>query len=228
MPRRHRSCGPPGPVVGNRIAVYNDVIINSQGNFMSDLPQAPLSRSLRHEIEAIRGNWLWLVLLGASLIVLGLVALSAPVLASVATAVALGTLFFVSGMFEIAGSFWTRHWSGMLVVLLSGILTAVLGFLMVSSPIKADIALTVLIASVLLVGGIFKISAALSHRIGAWLWLVLSGGIDVLLAVVIWQAFPLSSFVVPGVLLGINMVFRGVTWVMIGLTVKKLPAVGAV
>jgi uncharacterized membrane protein HdeD (DUF308 family) len=195
---------------------------------MSEPLQTPHNRSLRHEVEAIRCNWLWFVLLGAGLIVLGLVALSAPVVASVATAVALGTLFFVSGLFEIAGSFWARHWSGMLVLLLSGILTAVLGFMMVSNPIKADLALTVLIASVLLVSGIFKVAAPLSHQIGAWLWLVLSGAVDILLAVTIWRAFPVSSFVVPGILLGINMVFRGVTWIMIGLTVKKLPGAGAV
>jgi uncharacterized membrane protein HdeD (DUF308 family) len=190
---------------------------------MSELPQMPIGRALRHEIAAIRSNWFWFVVLGIALAVLGVIALCAPVIASLATAIALGSLLLVSGLFEIVGSFWARHWSGTLVVLLSGILTAVLGFLLLERPLEGTLGLTVLIMSFLFVDGIFKVAAALSHRVGAWLWLVFSGVIDVLLALIIWRGLPGIGLVVVGVLVGINLIVRGVTWIMIGLEVKKLP-----
>jgi uncharacterized membrane protein HdeD (DUF308 family) len=193
-----------------------------QENVMSELPQTPIGRALRHEIAAIHSNWLWFVILGIALIVLGTIALGAPVVASLATTLVLGSLFLVSGLFEVVGAFWSRHWSGTLIVLLSGILTAVLGFVLLSNPRGGTSGLTVLIASFLFVSGIFKVVAALSYRVGAWIWLVFSGAIDVLLALLIWRTLPSSGLVLVGVLVGFNLIVRGVTWIMIGLSVRRL------
>ena len=43
--------------------------------------EAPLRKVVRHEIQAIRGKWIWLVVLGIALIVLGTVLLGSPVIA---------------------------------------------------------------------------------------------------------------------------------------------------
>ena len=192
---------------------------------MSELPTTPMTRTLAHEIEAIRGNWLWFVILGIALIVLGMVALGTPVIATHAIVMVLGSLFLASGLFEILGAFWARKWSGTLIVLLSGILTAVLGFILLEHSIVGALALTVLILSFLLVSGIFKVAAALSHRVGAWLWLVFSGVVDVLLALLIWKGLPETSLIVVGILVGINMIVRGLTWIMIGLSIRSLVSV---
>ena len=36
----------------------------------SSLPETPLRKVIRHELQAIRGKWIWLVVLGIALIVL--------------------------------------------------------------------------------------------------------------------------------------------------------------
>src|SRR5690349_3251360 len=46
------------------------------------LPATPLRKAIRHELEAIRGKWVWLVALGVALIVLGTVMLGSPVVAT--------------------------------------------------------------------------------------------------------------------------------------------------
>jgi hypothetical protein len=33
-------------------------------------PETPLRKAVRHELQVIRGNWVWLVVLGIALIVL--------------------------------------------------------------------------------------------------------------------------------------------------------------
>ena len=37
----------------------------------TSLPETPLRKAIRHELQAIRGKWIWLVVLGIALIVLG-------------------------------------------------------------------------------------------------------------------------------------------------------------
>ena len=56
-----------------------------------DLGRRPLAAAMRpeprHELNALRGNWIWFVLLGVALLVLGTVALGSVVVASLAAAV---------------------------------------------------------------------------------------------------------------------------------------------
>ena len=66
-----------------------------------DLSHRPLAAALRpelrHELNALRGNWSWFVLLGVALVVLGTVALGSVVIASLAAAVAIGVLLLLGG-----------------------------------------------------------------------------------------------------------------------------------
>ena len=152
------------------------------------LPETPLRKVIRHELQAIRGKWIWLVVLGISLIVLGTILLGFPVIATLATVHALGALILVGGVMEVVGAFWCQEWSGFFLALLSGILGVVVGLMLLGNPIQGGITLTVLLASFLFVGGIFKAVAAIAHRFEGWGWLLLSGVIDVVLGVMIGGA----------------------------------------
>ena len=121
----------------------------------------PLVLELRHGLNALRGNWFWFVLLGGALVVLGVIALGSVVIASLAAAVAIGTLLLLGGVAEAVGAFWCRGWSGFFLHLLSGVLSIVVGVLFLRAPVGALAALTLLMACFLMVGGIFKIVAAL-------------------------------------------------------------------
>jgi uncharacterized membrane protein HdeD (DUF308 family) len=183
----------------------------------------PLVAELRHELNALRGHWLWFVLLGVALIVLGVIALGAVVIASLATAVAIGAILLVGGVAETTGAFWCRGWSGIFFHLLSGVLSIVIGALFLRAPVDALLALTLLLSRLLFVGGIFKIIAALTYRFAAWGWPLLSGIIDVILGVMIWREWPASALWVIGLFVGINLLFRGFNWIALGLSVRALP-----
>jgi uncharacterized membrane protein HdeD (DUF308 family) len=187
----------------------------------------PLRRAIRHELQAIRGKWIWLVVLGIALIVLGTVLLGSPVIATLATVTALGFLILIGGGIEIVGAFWCREWSGFFLALLSGILGIVVGLMLLGNPIQGGITLTILLASFLFVGGIFKAVAAIAHRFEGWGWLLLSGVIDVVLGVLIWRELPGSGLAIIGLLVGISIIFRGVSWLMVGFALKRIPATAA-
>ncbi len=178
--------------------------------------------AVRHEIDALQGHWLWFVIVGSALVVLGAVALSSMAIASLATAVALGVLMLMSGVAETLGAFWCRAWSGFTLLLLSGLLSMVVGVMFLEAPVGALVTLTLLVACLLIVGGIFKIVGAISYQFASWGWPMASGVIDVVLGILIWQQWPACSFWVIGLFVGINFLFRGMNWVGLGLSLRAL------
>jgi uncharacterized membrane protein HdeD (DUF308 family) len=180
-------------------------------------------QELRHELNALLGNWFWFVLLGVALVVLGTIALGSVVVASLAAAVAIGVLLLLGGVAEVVGAFWCRCWSGFFLELLSGVLSIVVGLLFLRAPVGALAALTLLIACFLMVGGIFKVVSAVAYRFAAWGWSLAGGIIDVILGVLIWQGWPASSLWVIGLFVGINLIFRGFNWIALGLALRSLP-----
>lgn len=176
---------------------------------------------LRQEIAAFRRNWLWFVLLGVALIIVGVIALGSLVLASLATAVAIGALLLVSGIAEVIGAIWCRGWSGVFLHLLSGLLSIAVSVLFLGAPVDALLALTLLVACLLTVGGVFKIIAAFSYRFEGWGWPLVSGIIDLILGVLIWLEWPESALWVIGLFVGISLVFRGFNWIGLGLALRN-------
>jgi uncharacterized membrane protein HdeD (DUF308 family) len=191
---------------------------------MSTSIERPLIAHLRHELNALRGNWYWFVILGIAVVVLGVVALGSVVIASLAAAAAIGILLLLAGGAEAVGAFWCRGWSGFFLHLLSGILSIVVGVLFLRAPLGALAALTLLMACFFMVSGIFKIVAAASYRFASWGWALVGGVVDLVLGVLIWLEWPESALWVIGLFIGISLVFRGFNWIALGLALRALPA----
>lgn len=179
-------------------------------------------QQLRHDIGVLRGNWFWFVLLGVALMIMGCVALGSVVIATLATAVAIGVLLLIGGVAEIVGAFWARGWSGFLLHVLSGVLSIVVGVLFLRAPVDAVLAMTLLLACLLMVGGIFRIVAALSYRFAGWGWPLAGGIVDVILGMMIWMGWPETSVWVIGMFVGISLLFRGANWIGLGMALRSL------
>ena len=182
---------------------------------------------LRREFQHLRRDWWWLFLFGVLLVVCGTAAvISQPLTAllSVAVPVMLGVVLMVAGIATVIASFWVGKWSGTLVQLLVGILYLVLGFMVTDKPLQATMALTLFIAAFCIVVGIFRVVAALTIHYPYWGWSLLNGMITFLLGVIIYHHFPQSAIWVLGLLVGLEMLFHGWTWIMLSLAIKKIPA----
>ena len=190
---------------------------------MSTTVEAPVDADVRMALSAFRRNWLWFVLLGGALIFVGLIALGSLWIASLATAVVIGALLVVGGVVEIVGAFWSRRWGGFFLHLLSGLLSLVVGGLFLRAPVDALLALTLLLACLLTVGGVFKIVAALSYRFEGWGWPLANGIIDLILGAMIWLEWPASALWVIGLFVGISLVFRGFNWIGLGFALREQP-----
>ncbi len=179
-------------------------------------------RVMRHELEAIRGNWAWFLALGIILIVAGTLAVGMPFVASLASVVLLGTLLIMGGIAQLVGAFWTRDWSGFFLTMLMGVLYLVLGVMFLRHPGGALEAMTLLLTCGLMVSGLFRIIGSLMYRFPNWGWTLVGGVINLLLGIYIYSQWPLDSFFVLGLFVGIDLIFTGWTWVMLALAVKNV------
>lgn len=187
-------------------------------------PPAPIREAIRHDLAAIRARWGWVVALGLATVAMGALLIGAPVMTTLATMTVLSVLLILAGVGQLIGAFWSRTTSGFLVHLLTGLLYLILGVVTINRPLVLSEILTLLIGSVLIVGGAFRIAAAATVRFEGWAWSALGGAIGLLLGLMIWMQWPVSSLWVIGVFLGIDVLFIGLTWVITGLAIRRLPS----
>jgi uncharacterized membrane protein HdeD (DUF308 family) len=186
----------------------------------------PFGGALRQEFRHLRENWWWFLLLGILLAVCGTAALVFPtmtVVTSFAAVVVLGVALMVAGLATIVAALWAGKWSGLLVQLLVGILYVVAGFGLADSPGRSAAILTLFLASLFIVAGTFRAVAALMMRFPHWGWTLLNGLITLLCGVIIYRHFPDAALWVIGVLVGVDMLFQGWTWIMLAIAVRNIP-----
>lgn len=188
-------------------------------------PVSPLGAAVKHELEALKNEWWWFLLLGLGLVLLGVVSLSSALITGLVTetmVVFFGVLLLMGGVGQLISAFWAGRWSGFLLSLVMGLLYVVTGFVIVDRPLAGALALTLVLAMMLLVGGIFRIVSALMLRFHNWGWPLLNGVISVLLGLLIYKQLPEAAFWVIGTFVGIELIFNGWSWVMLGLGLRAL------
>jgi uncharacterized membrane protein HdeD (DUF308 family) len=185
---------------------------------------APAFPSLAHEVQALRIQWRWFLALGIALVVLGTIAIGSACIATEAAVVLFGFLLLAGGITEIVSAFWAGRWSGTLVHLLIGILYTFVGLIVIDNPVNAAIQLTLIIAIFLMISGIFRIVFALSERFTGWGWVLLNGGVTLLLGMLVYKQWPTSGLWIIGLFIGIEMIFNGWAWIMLSFGLKNAPA----
>ena len=177
------------------------------------------------ELRALREHWIWFLVMGIALVVLGSIAIGWACLATITIAATwiFGFLLLGAGIGEIIHSFTVGKWSGTLVHLLIGLLYGVVGFMMINDPADSAITLTKIIAIFMVIGGLFRVVASLSHRFPGWQWVLLNGGITLMLGVLIYKNLPESGLWFIGLYLGIDMILNGWSWIALAIALKQLP-----
>ena len=162
--------------------------------------------------ESLHAHWVIFLIEGIVLIVLGLMAVALPMLATLAVAILIGWLLLVSGVVGLVTSIWMRRASGFLWSLLSAILGIAAGIVLLWWPLSGALSLTVILTAFLTVEGIISIMYALEHKrdlSGRWGMMLLSGIVDLILAAMIFLGLPATAAWAIGLLVGINLVFGG-------------------
>ncbi|REK13028.1 MAG: HdeD family acid-resistance protein [Planctomycetota bacterium] len=185
----------------------------------------PAASELKHELEHMSSHWWWFTLLGGLLAACGTAAIVFPpvmVGTSIAVPVILGVLLMIGGVATIITAFWAGKWSGTILQLLVGILYLVCGFVFTDHPFESALFLTLFIAILFIVIGIFRTVAALTIQFPQWGWALLNGVVTFLAGVVIYRTLPEGALWVIGLLIGLELIFNGWMWIMLSLALRSM------
>jgi uncharacterized membrane protein HdeD (DUF308 family) len=173
----------------------------------------PSMSELRSRLsQAVREHWKLFLIEGIILVVLGILAILVPPLATIAVTILIGWLFLISGVAGLITTFGARNAPGFWWSLLSALLGIAAGLVLLVWPLSGAISLTLLLIVFFIIEGVLSIMYAVEHKrelTGQWGWMLVSGIIDLILAAMIWGGLPSTAAWALGLLVGINMLFGG-------------------
>ena len=167
--------------------------------------------------DAFGAHWRLMMFQGVVMIILGVLAVAAPVIATIAIDIYVGWLFLFSGVIGLIALFSSHDIPAFLWSLITAALSFALGVLLIWKPIEGALSLTFILTAFFLVEGVFQIATSLVYRDslpGTWGWMLASGVSDLLLVAIIVLGWPATGVWVLGLLVGINLFMSGWAIVM--------------
>ena len=177
--------------------------------------------------RSLHQHWKLYLFEGIVLLVLGAAAIVLPPLATLAVTIVLGWLLLVSGVVGLFTTLWMRQAPGFWWSLVSAVLGIAVGFMLLAMPLTGAFSLTVLLVAFFIIEGIASIMFSLEHKrelSGRWGWMLVSGVIDLVLALFIFAGLPSTAAWAIGLLVGINMVFGGAALIAMALHARDATA----
>lgn len=179
-----------------------------------------------HDLRPAGGvgpGWTWFVALGCAFVVLGLIAGSHLLLATVVTVYYLGCLMVLAAILQVVQSFRLTRWSGFFLWLLSGLLYAAAGAVTFMNPALASAVLTLFLALFIAAAGIARIwlgARAMSESGRGWI--VASGILSTGVGLVLLMGWPVNSAWVLGLVLAIDLIVHGGALIGIGVLLRTM------
>ena len=167
----------------------------------------------------------WILAAGLVEIILGLISIVWPAVASVSIAILLGVLLLISGGVALVTASAARGWH-LLGRLLWSFVSGLGGLYLLVYPEEGLVGLTAILVIVMFLAGTAFVGLALFGG-GNRSLLLAAGAIDVLVGVLIWAELPSSASWAIGLLVGFHLLARGIETTTFGLTVRRESAGGA-
>jgi uncharacterized membrane protein HdeD (DUF308 family) len=187
--------------------------------------QPDIARVQRAVANALHEHWKLYLVEGIVLVLLGVAAIVLPPLATLTVTLLFGWLFLLSGIIGLITTFWMRQAPGFWWSLVSAVLGIVVGVWLLASPVAGAVSLTLLLIVFFIIEGVASIMFALDHRrelSGQWGWMLASGIVDLILAVMIFGGLPSTAAWAIGLLVGINLVFGGTALIAMALHARSV------
>jgi uncharacterized membrane protein HdeD (DUF308 family) len=182
-------------------------------------------RIQRAVATSLHEHWVLFLVEGLVLVVLGLLAIVLPPIATLAVEILFGWLFLISGIMGLITTFWMRQAPGFWWALLSAVLGIAAGIVLLAWPLSGVLSLTLVLILFFAIEGIASIMYALEHKrelSGRWFWMLASGIIDLILAAIILAGLPGTAAWAIGLLVGINMIFGGSALIAMALHARDI------
>ena len=175
------------------------------------------SLSLDNSNSALPIKPIWLAVIGILLVVLGALAFTSVVMATIVSVYFVAICMVMAGAAEIAVGFRSPSRRRKLTWMLIGTLYIAAGLFAFFNPLLAAGVLTLLLGALLVAVGIVRLILSFQMRSDRrWWWMSLSAAVTLMLGVLVLAQWPISSLYILGVFLSVDLVFAGVCWITIG------------
>ena len=188
-------------------------------------PAGPQIETIRRKVAAaIQAHWKLFLIQGVVMMLLGVIAVALPNIATLAIALLIGWLFLIGGIVRALSVWQARSAPGFGWSLVTALLAIALGLILVARPLEGVLTLTMVLIALFVVEGVAAILIALEFRrhIRQWGWTLFNGIVDLVLAWLIFQGWPSTAAWAIGLLVGINMMFLGLSLTMTALAGRAL------
>jgi len=167
----------------------------------------------------------WSIALSVLLIVVGLLAIAAPLVAGVAVTSIVGWLIVFGGVTHMVIAWHVRGAGEYVWELLLGVLYMAVGWFVVWHPLEGLLGLTLILGAYFLTKGIFELVLGFRLRpVPGSGWLLLDAVISLVLAAMIWSHILTSATWVVGTLVGVGILFSGISRLGLSLAAKRVVA----
>jgi uncharacterized membrane protein HdeD (DUF308 family) len=165
----------------------------------------------------------WSIGLSVLMIVAGILAIALPMAAGIAINLLVAWLLAFSGCMHLVFAWHTRSAGGLLWELLVGALYIFIGIYLLVHPVAGLLSLTIALAIYLFLEAILEFALGFKLRpFPGSGWLLFDGILTLILAVMIWRAWPSSGEWAIGILVGVSMLFSGTSRLMLSLAARSV------
>lgn len=173
--------------------------------------------------DYVQNNRNLLLIEGVLFAILGFIAIAIPGISTLSAELFIGWLIFFGGLIQMYRTWKTRHESGFWGSLIVSLLYILFGILLLIYPIAGVISLTLLMMFFFLFEGVAKIVMGFQLRpLRRWGWFILNGVLSLIMAAIIWMGWPGTAFWVLGLLVGVNLLFFGLSLAFLALGIPNI------
>jgi uncharacterized membrane protein HdeD (DUF308 family) len=193
---------------------------------MADAQKTPSATDIaKHVQETIAQHWGWFIALGVALVLLGMTAVIFPLVSTLAAEQFFGWLLLFGGLIQCVHSYRTKTWAGFALELAIGLLYLAGGFILISNPMSGIVTLTLLLIVLFVIDGILRSMLAFKLRPArGWGWVLMSGIVSLIVGGLIWAEFPSSALWAIGLLVGLNLMFSGLSFLSLAMAGRAIEA----
>lgn len=173
-------------------------------------------------IESNRGVG-WSIAVSGLMIVAGILAILLPEVSGIAITFLVAWLMIIMGSAHLAYTWHRRERGGVWWSFLLGLVYIATGIFILLDPAAGLRTLTLLLGAYLLVEAALAIALAFSVRAHkSWAWLLFDGVVALILGFIVLLTWPRSALWVIGTLVGISMVFNGISRIMLSIAAHDI------
>lgn len=169
--------------------------------------------------QASRMGIIW----GILTIILGILAIGSPLVSGLAVALLVGMALLAAGISMTLFAFQAPSLGRGVLKFLFGALTIVVGITMLAQPGIALVDLTLLLGFYFIADGVVAMIVAFNVKPQpGWGWMTFNGIVTIALGWMILKGWPVSGVWAIGILVGIRLLFAGMTMLTLGTAANQV------